>query len=265
MKVQLLQFYVTPQSPSINEEKIKSLFREHIHSDTDIVVLPEMWNNGYALEALATHADQDLSRSFTLIRELAVEYQVDIVAGSVSNHHDKGLYNTAFAVSRNGAKLYEYDKIHLVPMLNEPDYLDPGSTVPYVYELSNGTPVSQIICYDLRFPELTRYPAASGAKILFYVAQWPKARQDHWRKLLQARAIENDMYVIASNTCGNDGNTEYAGHSMIVSPNGEIIEESGNEEIILSTTLNLKDVDEQRKKIPVFENLRPDIYRHFEH
>lgn len=69
-----------------------------------------MWNNGYALEALATHADQNLSRSFTFIRQLAEEYQVDIVAGSVSNHHDKGLYNTAFAVSRNGAKLYEYDK-----------------------------------------------------------------------------------------------------------------------------------------------------------
>lgn len=265
MKVQLFQFYVEPQSPSVNEDKIKSLFDAHVQPDTDVIVLPEMWNNGYALESLYSHADQYLSRSFAFISHLAQQYQVDIIAGSVSNRHDNGIYNTAFAVDQNGKKLYEYDKIHLVPMLNEPDYLDSGSTVPYVFKLSDGTPVSQIICYDLRFPELSRYPAACGAKIIFYVAQWPEVRQDHWRKLLQARAIENDMFVIATNTCGNDGKTQYAGHSMIVNPNGEIIKEAKSEESILNVTLTLDDVDKQRKTIPVFDNLRPNIYRYFRH
>ena len=66
----------------------------------------------------------------------------------------------------------------------------------------------QIICYDLRFPELLRYPARNGAQIAF-VAQWPTPRLNHWRVLLQARAIENDMFVIACNGTGNDGNTDY--------------------------------------------------------
>ncbi|MEJ7281582.1 nitrilase-related carbon-nitrogen hydrolase, partial [Staphylococcus epidermidis] len=83
----------------------------------------------------------------------------------------------------------------------------------------------QMICYDLRFPELLRYPARSGATIAFYVAQWPSARLNHWQVLLKARAIENNMYVIGCNGCGYDGKTQYAGHSVVINPNGEIIQE----------------------------------------
>lgn len=263
MNVQVYQFYVEPQSPSKNETKIKKLIAENIQDETEVIVLPEMWNNGYALQALKEHADNQLQRSFQFIKSLALHYNVDIIAGSVSNREDENIFNTAFAVNRHGEKIYEYHKIHLVPMLNEPDYLNAGHNVPYMFELSDGTPVSQIICYDLRFPELTRYPAASGAKVMFYVAQWPEVRLNHWRKLLQARAIENNMYVIAANTCGSDDNTLFAGHSLVINPNGDIIAEANQVETVLNVKLNLNEVDEQRKKIPVFDNLRPDVYQHF--
>ena len=85
-----------------------------------------MWNNGYALEELNEKADQVLSRSFPFISNLAQTYQVDIVAGSVSNKRNNKVYNTAFTVSKEGRRINKYDKVHLVPMLNEPEFLEDG-------------------------------------------------------------------------------------------------------------------------------------------
>ncbi|MBA8772888.1 carbon-nitrogen family hydrolase [Staphylococcus coagulans] len=262
MQIQLFQFNVVPADAKKNQEKIASLFDKHVKHNTDVVVLPEMWNNGYALSELQTKADNELTQSYPFIKKLAQQYQVDIIAGSVSNKKNDAVFNTAFAVNQAGDKIYEYDKIHLVPMLDEPDYLTDGQDVPYVYTLTDGTKVSQIICYDLRFPELSRYPAASGANIIFYVAQWPDVRLSHWRQLLQARAVENDMYVVAVNGSGNDGKTTYAGHSMVIDPNGQIIEEADAQEAVLTVELDLNLVIEQRKAIPVFDNIRPSIYKY---
>ncbi|ARJ50213.1 carbon-nitrogen family hydrolase [Staphylococcus lutrae] len=262
MQIQLFQFNVAYGDIQQNMQKISTLFEHHLDNQTDVVVLPEMWNNGYALDALQNKADTDLNQSYPFIKTLAKQYHVDVIAGSVSNKKNEGIYNTAFAVNRQGEKIFEYDKIHLVPMLNEPEFLTQGETVPYPFSLSDGTSVSQIICYDLRFPELSRYPAAQGAKIMFYVAQWPQVRLSHWRQLLQARAIENDMYVVAVNGSGNDGKTTYAGHSMVIDPNGEIIAEASTDEAVITVKLDLQQVDEQRLAIPVFDNMRPDVYRY---
>lgn len=261
MKVQLLQFNITPGQVAQNEQKIRTLFETSVDSDTDVVVLPEMWNNGYALAELQQKADTDLARTLPFLQQLATHYHVDIVAGSVANHQADGLYNTALTVSHDGTLLYNYNKIHLVPMLDEPLYLTAGNNVPYTFTLSDGTTASQIICYDLRFPELSRYPAAEGAKVIFYVAQWPDVRLNHWRQLLQARAIENDMFVVAVNSCGSDGKTTYAGHSMVIDPNGDIIVEADEHEAVHTVTLDISKTDAQRQAIPVFENMRPDVYR----
>ncbi|MBI5974791.1 carbon-nitrogen family hydrolase [Staphylococcus canis] len=262
MKIQLFQFKVEPAQADQNKAKIEALFEKHVDDTVDVVVLPEMWNNGYALPSLNELADHKLEDSLPFIQSLAQKYHVDIIGGSVSNHHEQQLFNTAFAVNQNGEQVYEYNKIHLVPMLDEPTYLDGGNKVPYSFKLSSGTDVSQIICYDLRFPEISRYPAASGSEILFYVAQWPTPRLNHWRALLQARAIENDAFVVATNSCGNDGKTDYAGHSMVVSPNGEIIEEADEQESVLTVTIDTSEVSKQRQAIPVFDNMRPDTYRY---
>lgn len=265
MYIQLFQIEIEPANASKNKEKIRYLFEQYVDDSIDLVVLPEMWNNGYALDRLYQLADVNLKDSYPFIKNLAKTYDVDIIAGSVSNQKKTGLYNTAFAVNRQGYKIYEYDKIHLVPMLDEPRYLDAGQKVPYTFTLSDGIQGTQIICYDLRFPELSRYPSATGAEILFYVAQWPITRLSHWRSLLQARAIENDAYVVATNSCGHDGKTEYAGHSMIISPNGDVIDEANEHETVITAKIDISKVAEQRQKIPVFENMRPNIYRYFNH
>ena len=261
MKIQLFQFHVIYGNTNKNEYKIQKWFKEYLNEDTDVVVLPEMRKNGYALEELKDKADTNLNRSFSLITQLAKQYNVDIVAGSVSNIKDNNVFNTAFSVNKDGELINEYDKVHLVPMLREPEFLKDGDKVPEPFQLSDGTLATQIICYDLRFPELLRYPAKNGAKIAFYVAQWPSARLNHWLSLLKARAIENDMYVVATNGCGNDGNTEYAGYSTVINPNGEIVQELCSDEGVLTTNIDLKLVDQQRESIPVFKNLKPTLYK----
>ncbi|SDN06074.1 Carbon-nitrogen hydrolase [Fictibacillus solisalsi] len=266
MKIQLFQMEIIEGKVKQNERRIQSLFQEKLDVDTDIVVIPEMWNTGYDLKNVSEKADIDLKRSFPFIQSLATKHQVNIIAGSVSNKRNDNIYNTAFAVSKTGELLYQKDKIHLVPMLDENRYLTGGDKVPEVFEI-NDIKASQIICYDLRFPEITRYPTSQGAKIIFYVAQWTAKNIDHWRTLLRARGIENCVYVAACNSVGkvnnknHVGNT-YAGHSMVIDPNGNIIAEGRDQEEAITAAIHIHKVTEQQKRIPIFENLRPDVYKH---
>ena len=124
----------------------------------------------------------------------------------------------------------------------------------------SGTDAGMMICYDIRFPELARKLAINGAKMLFVPAQWPNPRLHHWRTLLMARAIENQMFVIACNRCGTSGTSTFFGHSLIIDPWGEIIAEAGEEESIIRAEIDLALVDTIRSKIPVFEDRRPQLY-----
>ncbi|MCG3399891.1 carbon-nitrogen family hydrolase [Staphylococcus massiliensis] len=259
MKVQLFQFKIEAAQFELNKEKIKDLFESKLDAQTEVVVLPEMWNNGYALEALDELADENLQESKAFIAQLAQMHNVTIVAGSVANKVDGHIYNTSFTVNSDGEILNQYDKIHLVPMLDEPKFLTGGTKMPQTFQLKEDVRASQIVCYDLRFPELNR-SVAQHAAITFYVAQWPLARIDHWIKLLQARAIENNMYVVGCNACGEALGTTYGGNSCIINPNGDIVKSLDTNEGHIVETLNLSEVERQRQQIPVLDNLRNDLY-----
>ncbi len=117
------------------------------------------------------------------------------------------------------------------------------------------------ICYDLRFPELFRGYALAGARLILLPAEWPHPRLAHWRTLLRARAIENQYFVAACNRVGADPNgTRFFGHSTLIDPWGEAIAEAGEEPCLLTATLDLAQVEEIRRKIPVFEDRRTDLY-----
>jgi omega-amidase len=118
-----------------------------------------------------------------------------------------------------------------------------------------------MICYDIRFPELARTLALDGAKILFVPAEWPHPRLHHWRTLLMARAIENQMFVVSCNRVGTSGSTHFFGHSLIIDPWGEIIAEGAEHEEIITAALDLTEVDKVRGRIPVFEDRRPELYK----
>ena len=118
-----------------------------------------------------------------------------------------------------------------------------------------------MICYDIRFCEWLRTYALKGAEVLFVSAEWPTARADHWKTLLRARAIENQMFVVACNRCGTSGDTTFGGGSLILGPKGEILFEGGDGEEAGFATLDLKDVTDVRNFLTVFNDRVPEIYK----
>lgn len=264
MNIKVFQFKVIDGDVEENISKVKSLFKETNLSETDIVVLPEMWTSGYDLKNIERYAAKHLSPILDIIQELAKEYQVNVIAGSIPNTKDSdGVYNTAFVVDQEGNLVHEYSKMHLVPMLNEPEYLMSGEEKANVFELNSQT-MGVLICYDLRFPEVFRDLSISGAKMIFVVAEWPKERAEHWITLLKARAIENQCYIVSSNTFGtqSDGST-FAGKSLIIDPFGKVIAEADEDkEEVISAVLDLSYIDEIRTDIPIFKSRRKTLYKH---
>jgi predicted amidohydrolase len=116
------------------------------------------------------------------------------------------------------------------------------------------------ICYDLRFPELFRRLTMDGAELICLSAQWPKPRSDHWRTLLKARAIENQVFMVAANCCGRQGKLDFFGSSMIVSPRGEILAEAGEEPCNVMADIDWEAQRAYRQAIPAWNDRRTDVY-----
>ncbi|MDF2837557.1 MAG: Nitrilase/cyanide hydratase and apolipoprotein N-acyltransferase, partial [Paenibacillus sp.] len=200
----------------------------------------------------------DGERTVALLSEFGKKHGVYIVGGSIAEKREDGVYNTMLAFDRTGARIGDYSKIHLFRLMAEEKHLQAGDKPGRL--TIQGAEAGMMICYDIRFPELARKLALDGAKLLFVPAEWPNPRLHHWRTLLTARAIENQMYVIACNRMGQSGETSFFGHSMVIDPWGEIIAEAGEEECILFADIDLALVDEVRTRIPVFEDRRPSLY-----
>src|SRR5699024_7794105 len=182
------------------------------------------------------------------------------IGGSIGNKRAGEFFNTSLVFNRQGDLVYEYDKIHLVPMLHEHDYLTGGKKKARVFQL-DGINMGLIICYDLRFPELARQLALEGAEVLHVVAQWPIARKEHWRHLQIARAIENQCFVISSNTVGANETTTFAGESMIIGPWGSTITNGvPDEEETVRAALDMNIVPKIRKDVPIFTSRVPEMY-----
>lgn len=163
-----------------------------------------------------------------------------------------------YCFNREGVCIGDYSKAHLFQLMNEHHYLTVGQKKGHVQ--IDQTACAGFICYDIRFPEWIRTHTSEGAEVIFVVAEWPLVRVDHWRILLQSRAIENQCYVVACNRSGDDPNHTFAGHSMIIDPLGTIIAEAGKSSTHLFADLNLEIIKVARKNIPVFHDRRPELY-----
>ncbi|MBP3961089.1 carbon-nitrogen family hydrolase [Paenibacillus lignilyticus] len=260
LKLAIVQMHVDAGYPEANFARLEERLREAVQGPVkpDLIMFPEMWNTGYALEQIEQIADQDGERTKALLSAFARGHQVQIIGGSIAEKRDGGVYNTIYAFNENGEVVSDYSKIHLFRLMDEEKHLLAGEKLGTL-EVA-GSDAGMMICYDIRFPELARKLALGGAKVLFVPAQWPNPRLHHWRTLLTARAIENQMYVIACNRCGTSGTSTFFGHSLIIDPWGEIVAEAGEEEVIMRAEIDLDLVDAVRAKIPVFEDRRPSLY-----
>ncbi|MFD0586966.1 carbon-nitrogen family hydrolase [Paenibacillus sp. GCM10027627] len=261
LRIALLQMHIEAGKPEVNKAKLKAMLEQSIVSEggkPDVIVLPEMWNTGYALTEIRQLADRNGEETRALLSDFSKTNGVSIVGGSIAETKTDGVYNTIYAFDREGKEIGNYSKIHLFRLMDEEKYLKAGDK-PGGLQIE-GEQAGMMICYDIRFPELARTLALQGAKMLFVPAEWPNPRLHHWRTLLTARAIENQMYVIACNRMGQSCETTFFGHSLIIDPWGEVVAEAGEEETILYGEIDLELVEQVRSKIPVFEDRRPGLY-----
>ena len=262
MRISICQMEIIPGNPEKNMEKVKNWIQKEVaKTKPDIIVLPEMWTTSYTLEEIHLFADQDGKTVVPFLQELSRLHSINIIGGSFANNVDGEIYNTAVVINRKGEVVYKYDKVHLVPMLNEPLYLAGGKKVPEVFELE-GVKMGLIICYDLRFSEIIRPLALEGAEVLFVVAEWPIPRIHHWKNIQVTRAIENQMFVVSCNNVGTFKNDTFGGTSMVVNPWGEtLIEGTQSNEETLSIKIDVEEASDAREKVPVFTSRVPKLYK----
>lgn len=259
MKVACLQMDIRLGCPDKNFAHAAELIESAMMETPDVLVLPETWNTGFfPKEGICALCDRDGVRVKAEIGALAAKYRVNIVAGSVSNLRGEKVYNTAMVFDRSGACIAAYDKTHLFTPMGENAYYTPGDHLCRF--TLDGVRCAILICYDVRFPELTRSLAVEGLDMLFVVSQWPKARTFHLRSLTTARAIENQMFVVCCNSCGAAGQTMYGGNSAVIDPWGETVALAGEYEQILTASCDLQLLDGIRGSIPVFRDRRPELY-----
>ena len=260
MNIVCLQMDMKLAEPEENFRLAKALIAESIARRPDVIVLPETWNTGFfPHENLESLCDRDCARVKAEIGALAAQYGVNIVAGSVANLRGGKVYNTACVFDRSGACIAEYDKTHLFTPMGEHDYFTPGDHLCRF--TLDGVACGLIICYDVRFPELTRSLTVQGVDLLFVVSQWPKIRVPHLRALTTARAIENQMFVACCNSCGTAGETKYGGASAIIDPWGETLALAGSEAETIGAECDFSIVQNIRTSINVFADRRPVLYQ----
>lgn len=258
MKLGCIQLQVAFGDVEKNFSRVEELVREVANKGAEIVILPEMWNTSYALEKLEGLADVDGERTKAFLSQLAKELHVHIVGGSVATKKGDKFYNTMLVYNNEGELVGEYDKAHLFRLMDEHLHLSSGNTQNN-FKLGD-LDAAGVICYDIRFPEWLRLHALNGAKVLFVSAQWPTARIDHWKTLLQARAIENQCFVVAVNRISRNKDN-FNGQSMVIEPWGEILWTGGEDEELAIVDVDFSKVDEVRTRIPVYDDRRPELYQ----
>jgi predicted amidohydrolase len=245
------------------------LVREAVRSGAELVVLPEKWNVLGTPEQMAAGAEPLDGPSIGWAREVARELGIDLVAGSIVERvpgQDK-TSNTSLHLGPDGEVHAAYRKIHMFDVEvdgtvnRESELEEPGEEV-VTSELATGVRAGLTVCYDLRFPELYRILAVRGAELITVPSAFTLATtRDHWEVLLRARAIEDQVFVIAANQIGSHPpGHRSGGRSMIVDPWGLVLAQAPDTETVIVADLDLHALREVRRRLPSLANRRPAAY-----
>jgi len=262
VKIALAQFDVAQSKPADNLDRLAHYAREAAAARAQLLCLPEMWLTGFNWAWNRKHAAEH-NRWHDSIEKLAADHNLWLCGSTLSTGTDGHLHNTFTLIDPTGTEVARYDKTHLFSFINEHRYLTPGDR-----PVAAQTPWAHIacsICYDLRFPELFRTYALQNAELVFCPAAFPHPRLDHWRTLLRARAIENQLFIVATNQVGHESfgpanHLDYFGHSLVIDPWGQILLEGPETEAFLTVEIDIGKVAQTRRTMSVLDDRRPDIY-----
>lgn len=254
MKIAIAQtniaFEKTVQNLMLAENWIAQAAMHHC----DCIVFPEMSFTGFSMHVSQIARDSpEIQQNMVRLAQL---YGIAIGFGWVSADSDGKGKNHYTLINSTGDILLDYVKIHPFSYGREDMFYHSGNQI--VSAALCGIPVSVLICYDLRFPEVFRL-AARRSSLVIVPANWLERRSAHWRTLLQARAIENQIYVLGVNCVGIQQAYYFVGGSCLVNPEGEIVTDCGREEALIYTEFS-DDTAEYRREFPTFEDVKLSLY-----
>ncbi len=261
MKIAVAQIDCEIGNVEANLTHVGELARSARDTGCDMVVFPEMVDTGYEMGAIEAAASSWDTGVFPQLCDLAAELDLYLICG-LSERSERGVHNAVAAIDRRGALLAKYRKVHLFTgaPVHEERHLIAGDQSE-VAEFS-GFRWGMMVCYDVRFPEMARTLALRHADVLVVPSAFPHPRLRHWNTLLAARAIENQVYVVAANRVGTDGSVTFCGASQIIDPYGVVIAKAGEEEeALVSAEIDAAVIAETRASIKVFDDRVPSVYR----
>lgn len=257
MRISVLQIeYDDVESLPARVDRVARLVRSAGASGADLVVLPELWaQGGFAYDRWAEGAQPLDGPVVTAMREAAAAIGAHVHMGSLVERDGDRLYNTSVLLDPAGEIAATYRKIHLFGFgEGEPVLMSPGEAV--VTAKVGDTTVGLATCYDLRFPELFRRLIDDGAEVIVLPAAWPARRVTHWSLLARARAIEDQVFVVACNTSGTHAGHLMGGHSAVIDPWGEVLAEAGEDAESFVVDVDTASVATTREKFPVLRDRR---------
>ncbi len=251
----------------LNLKRALDYIKKAKNAGADLILFPEMYMYLYSKTSGLTPADiaEPLDGQFvSTLMHAARENGIYVVCGifeSVPNQNERA-YNSVVFISKTGELLSSYRKTHLCDAwgVRESDQFVPGTAPFQIIETELGK-FGLVICYELRFPELSRLQAINDVDILLTPAAWYSGtlKEEHWEILIKARAIENTIFV-----CGSNQSSElFCGRSMIVDPMGVVLSSTGEEEAMIFADIDLNRKNRVREKAPSISNRVPSLYNMF--
>jgi predicted amidohydrolase len=254
VRASLIQIAVDEgESVETRRRRVASLIRQQ--AGADLVVLPELWTTGaFAYEEFGREAEPLDGPTCEAMAKAASDAGVWLHAGSIPERDPEGpLYNTSLVFSPSGELAAAYRKIHRFGF-DKGEAVLMGAGRDLVTVRLPETTVGVATCYDLRFPELFRGLVDAGAQTFVIPAGWPERRRSHWTLLAQARAVENQAFVLACGTAGTHARVPQAGHSIVVDPWGEVLAEAGPGEQVLTVEFDPGRVAVTRDQFPALKD-----------
>jgi predicted amidohydrolase len=253
MKVVCLQLETAWEDKAANHLKVRELLDASAPTRGSLVVLPEMFATGFSMN-VANVSDTDSRETHDFLSRAASEHQVYLAGGVVQTARDGRGRNECAVFSPDGAEVTRYCKMHPFTYAGESEHYASGDDIR-LFDW-HGLAVTPFICYDLRFPEIFRAAVVRGAELFVVIANWPTPRTHHWVTLLEARAIENQAYVVGVNRCGSDPKLSYSGRSMVIDPRGRVLADAGEQEGTVSAEIDAEEVRSYRREFPALEDIR---------
>jgi omega-amidase len=244
LKITLIQTSLVWEDKQQNLERLNQWF-ESITDPTDLIVLPEMFSTAFSMQTqLAETMDGE---TMLWLKNKSAQFNIPICGSLMMS--DQGRFTNRFMWVNPDGSIHQYDKKHLFRMGDEHHHFEAGTDrIVIQYK---GWKLLPMVCYDLRFPVWLRRSKELDYDAMLIVANWPERRAHHWRTLLQARAIENQSFVIAVNRVGMDGDgVNHSGHSGLISPKGEWVNDLASKEIMQTVTLHQSEVTDWRTSFP---------------